>query len=94
MVFVRPYFMTDAAAPRAPANPEDAAGPVLDAIAEAGTEGVDAARLADATGLDQPFLLKVLRLLQNNGMVVEPIAADQRHRLTDLGRKARYLVAR
>lgn len=93
MVFVRPYFMTDAAAPRAPANPEDAAGPVLDALAEAGPEGVDTDKLARATDLDQPFLLKVLRLLQANGMV-EPVAGDPRHRLTDLGRKARYLVAR
>jgi hypothetical protein len=86
------YLITGQTGPRTQPNPSDGAGPVLDAIDSAGPEGADFSFLLSSTGFDQGFLGSVLRVLQVNGMTTT--TADQRYHLTDLGGKARYLVAR
>ena len=75
-----------------PANPSDGAGPVLDAIDGAGPDGAEIGELARVTDYDDTFLYQVLRELQGNGMATK--TANGRYQLTELGVKARYLVAR
>ena len=73
------------------AKPEDGAGRVLDELDEAGPAGADVPRLLHFTGYNETYLRQVLGYLGRNDMVV-PLG--DRFAITDLGRKARFLVPR
>jgi len=92
MVLVGSYLMTGQTKTATPPTPSDGAGPVLDSIDAAGPNGADIPFICQLTGYDADFAESVLRDLEKNGMTAT--GSDMRYRLTDLGSKARYIVAR
>ena len=92
MAFVGSYLLTGQNQPANAPNPEDAAGPVLDAIEAAGPDGADLGALAKRTGYDGNFLQAALLSLEKNGLAQKNQV--DRYELTDFGAKARFLVPR